>query len=100
MPIGISINANDDFMGSLGNGESEPLKLTLIPFQNVEETVLDPDPVLASYGVRRGTGKWSKKPSVYGAFTEYSYGTETTIDTPGVKVIRYPTGLAQEAVQV
>lgn len=97
MPIGVSINANEGFMGSLGNDESEPLKLTLIPFQNVEET--EPMPGYPAH-VRAGTGKWSKKPSVYGAFTEYSYGTETTIDTPGVKVIRYPTGLAQEAVQV
>ncbi|GAA4237624.1 hypothetical protein GCM10022254_50220 [Actinomadura meridiana] len=98
----LTISQSGDLLTLADNGgqTDEPLKLTLIPFQNVEETVLDPDPVLASYGVRRGTGKWSKKPSVYGAFTEYSYGIETTIDTPGVKVIPYPIDEPVEALQV
>ncbi|MDL4815985.1 bifunctional DNA primase/polymerase [Actinomadura opuntiae] len=80
-----------------GNPIAEPLKFTLIPFQNVEAT--EPAPEYGP-GVRVGTGKWSKKPSVYGAFTEYPYGSVTTIETPSVRVIHYPTERGVEAVQV
>lgn len=77
----------------------QPLTFTTIPFQNVEET--EPLPGYEEYGFRRGIGKWSKKPSIKGAFTEYEYGSVHTVDDPqGHEVIGYPTGLAQEAVQV
>ncbi|MBO2460990.1 bifunctional DNA primase/polymerase [Actinomadura violacea] len=77
----------------------QPLTFTTIPFQNVEET--EPLPGYEEYGLRRGTGKWSKKPSIKGAFTEYEYGSVHTVDDPqGHEVIGYPTDTDVEAVQV
>lgn len=75
---------------------AEPLRFTYLPWQNVEET--EPYPGYPAY-IRRGTGRWSKKPSVYGAFTAYEYGSVTTVETHGVEVIDYPKNTDVERIQ-
>lgn len=81
----------------MGDADNGNLVLTTIPWQNVEETELAPE---YGRGIRVGTGKWSKKPSVYGSFLGYAYGSQTRVDTPGVEVIGYPKSMPVEAVQV
>src|SRR5689334_16956238 len=72
--------ADAKFPINLGDGD---LQFTYLPWRNrrIETPVHDERGIWQRFDI-----SWTKVMCLYGSITQYAYGTETTLKTPGVKV--------------